>query len=194
MIKEFITFLEELFPSINPYTAEQARIALRQFELSGKTYQHIFFRPFEFLAQGDVVGEIPFVQYSVDGQQLVYKAKGMLVSNTCSADHDNKIVIAPLIPLNEINDEDKPSITGNKIYRLLYFPDHFFSDYAIDLSMMNSFPTELINRGLQNGFLQKYASLSTLGYFLFLTKLTVHFMRPEDPDVQEQRLERYGTA
>jgi hypothetical protein len=191
MIQELISLVRELFPSIKPYTAEQALIALKQFELSGKTFQHFFYSPFDHLAQGDVIGDVPFVQYTASGDKLVYKTKGLLISNTCSADHDEQVVLAPLIPLEEISEEDKPSIIKNKIYRLLYFPDQRFSEYAVDLSLMNAYPTKLIKTGLERGNFEKVASLNSLGYYILLTKLTVHFMRPEDEDVQRFRLERY---
>lgn len=59
MIPEFIDFCQELFPSINPYTKEQAKKAMQQFE--GK-YGPVLSKTcstFDLL-QGDIFTEIPF--------------------------------------------------------------------------------------------------------------------------------------
>ena len=37
-----------------------------------------------------------------DGTISAYKGKGMLISNTCSADHDDDIVIAPLLNIDSL--------------------------------------------------------------------------------------------
>ena len=59
MIPEFIDFCKELFPSIDPYTKEQAKQAMKQFEsIEGP----VLCRPcgaFDLL-QGDIFSEIPF--------------------------------------------------------------------------------------------------------------------------------------
>ena len=194
MIKELISFTHELFPSINPYTAEQAKRALDQFEITGRTHQYFFSRPFSFLVQGDIIGDLSFIKYQPDGQQTILKTKGILISNTCSSDKDKQIVFSPLISLNEVEEEVRSSVIGNKIFRLLYYPDQHFPDHVIDLSIVNSFPTELIYTGLNSQKFIKYASLNTLGYYIFLIKLTVHFLRAEDSEVQRDRQEQYQAS
>lgn len=186
MISEFVSFVKELFPSINPYTKEQVRSALKQFETSGQYYRFFLNHPFDFLAQGDIIESLPFIKYDKFGNQSVYKTKGMLLSNTCDAENDDVVVFAPLIPLDKLK-LNKSDVANNLIYRLLYFPDSFVSNYVVDLSLMNSFSKDLIVSSLEGKKLNKVASLNDFGYYLFLSKLTVHMMRPEDESVQKDR-------
>ena len=102
--------------------------------------------------------------------------------------------LAPLVPLSVISDVDRGAIANNHINRLLYLPDQHFPDNVVDLGALNCFSKELIESGLKCGKLKKLASLNTLGYYVFLIKLTVHFMRPEDTGVQVDRREQYDSA
>lgn len=36
MINDFINFVQELFPSISPYTKDKVKDSIKQFEVSGK--------------------------------------------------------------------------------------------------------------------------------------------------------------
>jgi hypothetical protein len=186
MIREFISFVEELFPSISPYTKEQVKQAIRQFNESGQQYKFCMHQPLEFLSQGDVIETLPFIRYDDQGNQMILKTKGILLSNTCDADNDDTIVFAPLLPIDKLG-IDRSAITSNLIYRFLYIPDAPLLGYVVDFSLINSFSKTLIEKGLKQGRLAKLASLNQFGYYLFLCKLTVHLMRPEDERVQADR-------
>lgn len=82
---------------------------------------------------------------------------------------------------------DTNAIKSNLIYRFLYFPDNGLSDYFIDLSWINSYPRFAILERQREGIINKIGSLNNFGYYLFLSKLTVHLMRPEDVIVQQER-------
>ncbi|MGM8366493.1 hypothetical protein ACLIBG_13590 [Virgibacillus sp. W0181] len=189
MIGEFITFVEKMFP-MDPYTAEKARTAIRQFELKKASegegqslYQFFMPTPFPYLSQGDIIDNVPFQLEDPDtGEIMLYRGPGMLLSNTCDAERDPYIVISPLLELDKMYGKRKKDFSTNLTYNLLYFPDSRFSNYIIDLTIMNTFSRKII---LQN--YETTASLNQIGYYLFLCKLTVQLMRPEDEDVQAHR-------
>lgn len=60
MLEEFIDFCTEVFPSINPYTVENVKSAMAQFQHEGKTFSVCRSSPLDYLAQGDIFSELPF--------------------------------------------------------------------------------------------------------------------------------------
>lgn len=190
MLDEFIEFTQALFPAISPYVKAQTKEAVRQFERTGKKLYFFTYKPYDFLAQGDILDGIPFTRIGSDGNISAQVAKGMIISNTCSADHDNEIVLAPLMNISQLGLE-KTDIIKNLHYRLLYFPDERYEDYVVDFSLMNTFNKNVLNKMIQQKKVIKEASLNQFGFYLFLCKLTICFMRPEDEEVQADRRKNY---
>ena len=190
MLDEFIDYAQSLFPSISPYVKERTKAAIKQFELKGKKLNLFNYEAYEYLTQGDIFEGIPFTRIAEDGNISIYRGKGMLISNTCSADHDDEIVIAPLLEINLLG-LNKTDIVNNLHYRLLYLPDERYEKYAVDFSLLNTFNKDTLNRMIEQGKVVKETSLNQFGFYLFLCKLTVCFMRPEDEEVQASRRENY---
>lgn len=172
MMQEFIAFVHSLFPQINPYVRERVNESIKQFERSGQLYDYFLSQPLKYLAQGDIIGELPFVRYDPDGGEKVYKTKGILLSNTCDCENDKTVVFAPLLPAEQMYGLKKNDFKTNMRYSLICFPDTTLSDYVIDLTLMNSYPKDLIARSLEEGRLTKSASLNKFGYYLFLCNST----------------------
>ena len=82
MIHEVVKFVHELFPSISPYTAEQVKSSLRQFERSGQKYDYFMPKSLQYLAQGDIIEELVFTKTSPTGDISFLKTKAILLSNT----------------------------------------------------------------------------------------------------------------
>ena len=57
----------------------------------------------------------------------------MLLSNTCSADHDDDIVIAPLLQIKDLG-LNRNDIVNNLHYRLFYLPDKRFEELVVDFT------------------------------------------------------------
>lgn len=191
MLNEFVDFTQSLFPSISPYVKEKTKEAIKQFQLSGKKLNLFNNNAYDFLAQGDILSGIPFTRLNSDGKISTYVGKGIILSNTCSADHDDDIVIAPLLPIDDLGLE-KTDIVNNLHYKFLYFPDARYEKFVIDFSLMNTFNKNVLNTLTEGGKVHKEASLNQFGYYLFICKLTICFMRPEDEDVQRDRRENYA--
>lgn len=143
MIPEFIDFCKELFPSIDPYTKEQAKQAMKQFEsIEGP----VLCRPcgaFDLL-QGDIFSEIPFFYTDENGEMKVIRRKAQLLSNTCDASRDELLLFAAVHPLSDIHDNDSmiSNIVRNKRYSAFYLPDRILKDDYVDFELINSMSRE----------------------------------------------------
>ena len=186
MLKNFIDFTQSLFPAINPYVQNQTKKALDQFKNHSSFVSFINQKPYDFLAQGDIFNEIPFIRQDKSGNLGKKMCKAILLSNTCSADHDNEIVLAPMFKIEETGLELK-NVSDNLNYRLMYLPDEKYKEYVIDFSLLNTFNKHWLNDQLEKGEILKESSLNQFGFYFFMCKLTINFMRPEDVDVQGDR-------
>lgn len=192
MLKAFIDFTTSLFPSINPYIQEQTKRALEQFHLKNERIEVFSQKPFDYLSQGDILDGIPFLTMSEKGDISCRNGKGMIISNTCSCENNNDIVVAPMYRLDDLDMENSLSaIRDNLNYRLFYLPATDYDEYVVDFSQMNTINTIVLNNLICTGKIKKEKSLNQFGFYLFLTKLTICFMRPEDEGVQSEREQEF---
>lgn len=189
MINEFVKFCTELFPSISPYTKEGLKKAIEEYKTLQKKFLCLNEKPYEKISQGDIFSDIPFYYTDECGDQCIITAKAQLLSNTCDADHDDNIILAAVYPISDISDNAQKliSIKNNTTYNLFYIPDSGADQYVVDFSMLNSISRHSFNAYRECGKIKTLASLSDFGYYLFLAKLTVFFMRPESADVRDSR-------
>lgn len=189
MMKELVEFYEEIFPSISPYTASEAKKACEQFKNDGKTFSTTMTNCLEGLSQGDIFSEIPFVFIGKDGNQRILKARAMLLTNTCDCVRNERLQFAALFKVNDFSEEEatRESIRHNKLFQCLYLPDVRLNDEFVDFGLICSYDRELFTQLINAEKVRKIASLSQVGYYILLTKLTVYFLRPEDGGVNESR-------
>ena len=57
----------------------------------------------------------------------------------------------------------------------------------VNLEIMTTYDKLLIEKGINSKKLKRITSLSQLGYYFFIVKLTVFLMRKEDEDTLEER-------
>ena len=88
MLKQFVEFTQSLFPSISPYIQAQTKKSFEQFKSQHKYVSFLNFKPYNFLAQGDIFDNVPFISLSKDGNIGATRQKGILLSNTCSAENE----------------------------------------------------------------------------------------------------------
>lgn len=188
MIPEFIDFCKEVFPSIDPYTKEQAKQAMKQFEdFEGPVLCRVS-DSFDLL-QGDIFSEIPFFYTDENGDMKIIYRKAQLLSNTCDASRDELLLFAAIHPLSDIDDNKSmiSNIVRNKRYSAFYLPDRILKDEYVDFELINSMSRETFLRLHKEQKVNRIASLTMVGYYMFICKLTVFFMRPEDVEVNSER-------
>lgn len=189
MIPELVRFCERLFPSIDPYTAEGAKNALSQYKEAG----HL--RPFltqpldEGFQQGDIFSWVPFVEISDEGKPVVFMLKGLLLTNTCDCQRNDNLQFAAIWPVDEFSADLSKSdaLRKNTLYQYLYYPDEALENDFIDFGLITSISRTAFEELVDLGKSARIATLSQIGYFMLLAKLTVFFMRPEDPEVNNSR-------
>ena len=188
MIPEFIDFCKELFPNINPYTKEQAKRAMQQFEdIHGPVLSHTC-NTFDLL-QGDIFSEIPFFYTDDNGELKVIRRKAQLLSNTCDATRDKTLLFAAIHPLKDIEENSSmvSNITKNQRYSTLYLPDQILKNEFVDLELITSISRENFLKLHDDKKVNRIATLTLVGYYMLICKLTVFFLGPEDVDVNEAR-------
>ena len=72
-------------------------------------------------------------------------------------------------------------------FEYLYFPDTEIGDSFVNFGLITSVSREAFQKFVEAGKSERIASLNATGYFLFITKLTVFLMRPEDSEVYASR-------
>lgn len=187
-IERFIDYTKGLFPCASIELADEAKVAIRQFSLSGKTVTCFKSTPDTILCQGDIISSLPFILFNEKGEEVIIETPGMMISNTCDAQRKSFVTFAPIFEIdNFIDDFNIGNLKSNEINSLFFIPDSSFDKYIIDLTRLCSFPLSFINSAIQNRKIKKLFTLNSYGYYYFLMKLSVLFMRREDPTFQSTR-------
>ena len=190
MFAALIELVAELFPSVSPTTVARCLREVTQQDFDpGRLFLP---RPFEYLAQGDVIAPIAFLMVEEGGELFRYDGPAVLLSNTCDSEHDENVLLAASYPfgtLLEDNPVDENSLRNNCILNLLYLPMIGDDGRGIvaDLSWIQAHRRDWVVSALQRGQIRKLYSLSDIGFYLLLAKLTLHLLRPETPETVEKR-------
>jgi len=185
-VNEFIRFVKSIFPCLYGYNVDEVAQSIKQFQVNpGRSCltTRIFS---ESLIQGDIVSGIPFIAINDDGEILDNKFYGIVISNSCDIENDATVIVAPLYPLSEmknINNSRLDTIKKNLTYSILYFNDTALQDFFVDFSKLTTFSKAFLQTAVKEQRVQRLYSLSIFGYYLFLCKLAIHFMRPEDKEL-----------
>lgn len=145
------------------------------------------------LLQGDAWTSVPVVDYNTGAKKLV---KAIVLSNTCSVAPENnrlipaKVVVSPLISLDKYCEllkacgadegsvEQKvAAIKEQRVGNIFYLPKGGGLDFeaiAI-LDDLHSLPASILSD--RDAAAKKLTTLATVGFYLFLFKLSIHFCR-----------------
>jgi hypothetical protein len=187
--EEFIEFVKELFPSINPYTKEQVKNSIEQFNERGTTFSCYNDCDLAGICQGDIFRGVPFIKIAEDGSITKSVREGIVLSNSCDIEHDDYILVSPFYSFEEgdLSENQIAQVKKNLAYGYIYFPDESGETNFADFSQIESLPKSCIENGLSSGKMNKKHSLNLVGYYLLVCKLTIHFLRPEDTVLQGER-------
>ncbi len=163
--------------------------ALQQFPRSISYYTSLYQ---EEILQGDGWTSFGLISYETGKKKHV---KGIVFSNSCDIDPANKrdlppkLVFAPIVKLskfigllnkNEISqqsiDEKLKAIREQRITSLFYLPKGYAleDEYIALLDDVHNIPYAVFSNQLNK---TKLFTLSQVGFYLFLFKLSVHFCR-----------------
>ncbi|EHF7627515.1 hypothetical protein J3177_001341 [Salmonella enterica] len=140
--------------------------------------------------QGDV-----FKQLTIYGPQGSRQIKGIILSNSCDIDTQNKrefpmrAVFAPLINLDAmveklrsaqipqgVIDQKLDAIKKQLVTNVVYLPEcEHIPESIIFLDDVHQIPTEELRKSLERQ--EKILTLSQVGFYILLFKLSIHFCR-----------------
>lgn len=189
MLEEFIDFVDSVLPSVDSEAKDKAKAAIAQFKKDGNNFEYLMPQVLTYLSQGDIISEIPFRYFDENGKQFQIVAKGMVISTSCHIDQKKYINIVPVFPVSDLEDNENQlkDLRNNKIFDYMYIPENKIKDYFIDFSRVNTYDKRLILNEISNGKIERICSLSQLGFYFFIVKLTVFLMRKEDDDTMLER-------
>lgn len=182
MLPELAEFVKQIFPSIDPYTAEQARKALEQFEGDNNVLVR---NSLSFdCVQGDIFSEIPFVYIDDSGSEKTIICEAQLISNSCDAENNDTLLFAAVRSLNDFPDNSfVSSIKNNRVFHALYFPDRLTKDKYVDFQLITTFSRTAFRNLVDENLVHRMFTLTLTGYYMFICKLTVFLMRPESEEI-----------
>jgi hypothetical protein len=152
--------------------------------------------------QGDIVDKFEVVYYEVVDDRLEIQSLEdfpcMLLSHTCDMDLEDKtrekyVSVAPVFSFKEFAkfktseysekgwNDFLDAVKANRITDILYIPGKSPLDNSVILlDRISSVHPNLLKIRLQKGGTKRVLSLSQIGFYFFLIKLTYHFARYED--------------
>lgn len=115
------------------------------------------------------------------GELIRQDVLGMLLSHSCDFDEEAVVVFSPCYPFRWFrNAGNASSIRANHVFHNLYLPPSPRRDATVvDLSIVQTFRTSYIRAGLESGALVKIEGFTDIGWYFLISKLTLHFMRPQ---------------
>ena len=186
MIEEFIDFVDASFPNIPYAEKEKAKEAVNQFKKTGQTVNYLYGNLLPDFSQGDILSDIPFYFFDKDGQLRRFESKAMVINTSCHIENKSSLTFVPLVSI-ENNMKNLNDIQNNYVYEFLYLPDEKLRDFYIDFSITTTYQRDFIIKALESGLIKRIASLSQIGYYLFIVKLNIYFTRREDYETQDNR-------
>lgn len=178
MINKFIEYTYQIFPSIDTNVKNGIKDLLSQFDTCNPNW---FTKSLPILSQGDILDNIPFSFTDSAGNEIIYKTKGIILSNTCDLTRDKDIVIAPLIPFEHYFKEATiNNIKNNIVSGKMCFTNSDLDDLYIDFSRSSSFVREIIINLYKKGKINVIHSLSQFGFYFLCCKISVYYLRVEN--------------
>lgn len=187
MLSEFIDFVDSVLPSVSPDFRDGAKNAITQFEKTGHTINYLSSSVLPELSQGDIISRVPFTYFDENGKQKVFSSDAMVISTSCHIDQKDKILLVPVFPITSF-EGNETDLKRNTIYDYMYIPDNQMKDKYIGFNIVSSCNKVLIMNAIKENKIKRICSLNQIGYYFFVIKLSVYFMRKEDPDTLKERM------
>jgi len=160
------------------------------------------YKPTEDVYQGDIIDKLDIIYFEVVNDILETKVLEdqpcMLLSNTCDMDLHGKtrgkyISVAPIFAFRDFSNWKIESysdegwggflndVKRNRITDILYIPGKQpLAESVILLDRIFSIDPKFLDAKIKRSGSKKILSLSQIGFYYFLIKLTYHFARYED--------------
>ncbi|MCG6195667.1 hypothetical protein LFX25_20705 [Leptospira sp. FAT2] len=193
---EFINLFKKAFPNTEPgqvLTLDEMLKQFRKRELTIKGFSAKFEEriniqitkdPHPVLMQGDIIDGIPILILDNNGNLSELRTPSVIISASCDCENDSLIIFAGCYPFSEVKNHVKSEkdLFDNLYYKFFTFANSSDDSKSLvaDFTKVSSFSKTLIEERIREGKINKIASLTQLGYYYFITKLYIHFLRVEN--------------
>lgn len=190
MLRSFAEILGRLFPSVEPEVRRKFIDALREGRPIAKELYAATLPA--GICQGDLIERICIHSLEEDSEWYEFDGIGLVLSNTCDAAMQTYVTVAACYPYSEFAGDPElaknagflASVHSNEITQFLFLPGvPRIGDVVADLSLVGSISRVWLQEQLEEHGRFRVAALSPLGYYLLVSKLTVHLLRPETQEV-----------
>lgn len=182
MLAELTKFVQLIFPSIDPSVAKPYLKAIQENRVG--PHELFSLQITQELSQGDILEGLALVATADDGSLQEVTSPAIVVSNSCEIDKNRFITVAMCRPFSAyLTHPSRVAIERNEFFSLLYFPVVPNSPPLVaDFSIVHSVSREFLLDAVARGSVKRLASLTVVGWYFFLLKLTVYFLRMRAED------------
>jgi hypothetical protein len=179
----------QAFPILPGVPGNNPKQALRQFSAEEVGPIQITRSPCPLWAQGDILDPITFPIWPDEGTPRYFEAPGMIMNSTCDLDRKDNVVLCPCLRLDDFKGlSSYEDIPKNTIFDFFFIGKCIDStEWAVDLSRPVTLPRERIQARLEEGLVHRLHSLTQKGWYLFITKFAMKYLRSDDLDTMKQR-------
>ncbi len=190
MLEGFAEFAGQIFPAVDPKTAQKLIAKIRTLKPDG-SWLYGFTKDAPPL-QGDILEDVDFSLFDSSGVLVRSKELGLFLSNTCDGDQSGEfehVLIAAVLPLDGFPTSMHQPLRANEFTSLFFLPGvPNRGDMVLDLGLVQSYSAEAFRASVLNGSRKQISRLSDCGYLMLLTKLTAHLLRPETDSVSRLKV------
>jgi hypothetical protein len=190
MIDEFINLLGAALPSIEPYKVHAAVDAIKSFAKNNRI--NLIESPKKIdLIQGDIIGPVKTFFLDEEGNLFSKEFPVVVLTNTCDIENDENLILSVCYSENDFyenfNHIKRGDIASNTIGNFFYIYKDAGDSYVCDLSDCTTYSKLLVQNLLETGKINRYGTLTQVGWYILILKLTYHFFRPEDVETHTER-------
>jgi hypothetical protein len=178
---------------ILPDTPENdVKKAIDQFSYPSIGSIQVICEPLKEWSQGDILDDLIFVEWSDNGEASTFSSPGMIITSTCDLDRKQNIVVCPCFSFSELSKQGSSGlideIAKNTVFEFFYIGKALGGDkWAVDLSHPMTLPRERVAKKIEAGDIVRKHSLTSKGWYLFVTKFSMKYFRPDDPETMRLR-------
>lgn len=202
MLGDFIDFATSVFPSVDSSKSQIAKQALRKLVNGNPRQPNQLEHELNYvnllqscqdndLIQGDILGQVKFFHIDDEGSLFEKSSFAIILTNTCDIENDDLLILSVCYPETEFfsafSHLNEYEIKQNKIGNYFYIYKSSGMSYICDLSHCTTYSKILVQTLIKDKKLQKHETLTQVGWYILLLKLTFHFMRPEDRETHLSR-------
>jgi hypothetical protein len=179
----------EAFPVLPESLSRDPKKSLDQFSTEEIGAIQVVMNPLTDWSQGDILGPLPFVYWNDEGEPFYETFPGMIMNSTCDLDRKDLVVVCPCIPCSDLQGQGAyENISKNLVYDYFYIGKCIDGqEWVVDLSHPMALPRLRIHKNLEDENISRNHSLTDRGWYLFITKFAMKYLRSDDPDTMNER-------